>query len=136
MGIFILLIAILADWQILKHFYQPYQLEEIKPVLHYVTKNIQKNDIVYVNYDAAPAFNFYTKYHSDKNRYRYPNSHIGGWGKYANTVKNRQKRMWLIFSHETKKGVKTDLGTIQDQVKIIDSLQSKNASCYLVLYKK
>jgi hypothetical protein len=48
------------------HAKSPTNHEEIRPVINYIKNNWQDGDIIYVNYYAQYAFEYYTKYHPDR----------------------------------------------------------------------
>ncbi len=76
--------------------------EHIKPVMAYIQKNRQPNDLVYVYYSTIPAFNFYAAqygfgpqdYYLGVFSRDYPNKYI----QELSTFKGRP-RAWFVFSH-------------------------------------
>jgi hypothetical protein len=80
----------------------PPMVEHIKPVMSYISKNHQRNDVIYIYYCARPAFEFYAPlYEFDGIDYVFGVSSQNDPGKYLqnmNALKGNQ-RIWFLFSH-------------------------------------
>lgn len=85
------------------HLFQPYLVEEIKPILTYLKDNYQQTDEVYVFHEAEGAFRFYTQLHEDKEQYDFLNIHVAKWNedpdKLINDVVLKPKKIWLLYTH-------------------------------------
>lgn len=83
---------------------QPYIGSDIKPVLEYVAKHEQKNDVIYVYYTTVPVVDYYAPFYSIDNKdilfgYRSPLKDVALEGFYNNveTLRGRD-RVWFIFA--------------------------------------
>ncbi len=82
------------------HLAKPRTREEIKPILHYLQKNLQKDDLVYVEYYGFKTIAFYAKeYGLDAKNFI-----IGQQNKTLDNLKDdvqrfRGKRVWILFPH-------------------------------------
>ncbi|MBN1870931.1 MAG: glycosyltransferase family 39 protein [Candidatus Omnitrophica bacterium] len=118
---------------------RPKGKEEIKPVLEYVSKHIEKNHYIYVYYYAEEAFNYYLKdYKFDKSKIILANIPSNGKGEESwsecvedlNSLKGYGK-IWFIFSHDWKSEDKLFISVLDSMGKRMDSFQDQGASAYL-----
>ena len=81
---------------------RPPSAEEIRPVLHYISKRYQPDDTIYLYHRAEPSFSYYYK------RYGLNTTkiHVGvespeKWSAYARDLDSvrGQERVWILFSH-------------------------------------
>ena len=114
------------------------QLEEVRPVMTYLSQHYQKGDRLYLYHASEPAFKYYAKrlgledvqllqgVFSPKN-----------WPKYVNDLKNLggNERMWILFSHVIKNhGMDEErffLHVLDGMGRQVDSFTRKGASVYL-----
>lgn len=116
---------------------RPRAPEELRPVLEYVNKNWQENDMIYVYYASINAYIYY------QSRYDLPDNYIRGiearfeWMKYYWDLYKLKdnKRIWLVFSHiATWQGVdeerlfKSYLDLLGTQ---LDSFKAPGSAAYL-----
>ena len=118
---------------------KPIKIEEIKPVMQYISKNSKKDDIIYVYYGAKIAFGFY----SEKYNLHHMKCIVGSWdGRNNLKILSKEieklkghKRVWVLFSHVWKgNGINEEkffLFKLNNIGKCIDSYHEKGASAYL-----
>ena len=121
-----------------------FYLEEIRPVLNYVEKHKQKEDIIYVYYGADAAFRYYRETYG----YLSNETYIKGaqsrddWGKYKDDLAQvtNKERVWIVFSHvyslrgnSEKEYIIHYLNAIG---KKLDSVHAPRASAYLYTFIK
>jgi hypothetical protein len=80
----------------------PRLVEEIDPVIEYITSKRQDGDIVYLYYASQHPFEYYSsRYDFKANDYIIGISSRDDWSKYLADLDKLQnyKRVWLLFSH-------------------------------------
>jgi len=84
----------------------PLRLEEMKPLLEELRKEIKPNDKIYVYYGAVEAFKYYykSKYDRmiDRKNIIWGRNHRDNINKYVvdlNKILKKNMRIWIIFSH-------------------------------------
>jgi hypothetical protein len=80
----------------------PYRLEEMKPVLSYISSRRNPNDAMYIYYAAAPALSIYDRsFAIGRNNYVVGGCHQGDTRRYLEELDTfrGQARIWIIFSH-------------------------------------
>ncbi len=120
------------------HLFKPRKLEEMNRVVDYLSKNIQKDDKVYVYYSSEYAFKYYLKklnltdinYHLGV----YSRGNLGNYLKDINTFKG-DDRVWFIFSHNYNwQGFDEErffLSYLNHIGRLLDSFRDKGAEIYL-----
>jgi hypothetical protein len=96
-------VAVSPAYSAVRHLRHPRVVEEIKPIVSYLSEHAQWNDVVYVYYGSAPAFRYYLPYyHLDKVRIvwgtanrQYPES----YSRELNRLRDKG-RVWILFSHD------------------------------------
>lgn len=100
----ILMLGTLAIHDGVKYLWKPYEIEEIRLVLDEVSIAIEKNDLLYLNHSAKPAFTFYSGLHKNKTKYQFEDILIGDWrlspdiGQFE-VDGEPAGRVWVIYSH-------------------------------------
>ncbi len=86
-------------------FFQPFQIEEIRPVLDEVRAAFQPGDVLVASHEAWPAVVYYRDCHVQRARYRFDGRvlHVD-WNERPDLPKVsalgvRPRRVWLVFSH-------------------------------------
>ncbi|KAA3621749.1 MAG: hypothetical protein DWQ02_27180 [Bacteroidetes bacterium] len=100
----ILILGTLAIHDGVKYLWKPYQIEEIRLVLDQVSLEAEKDDLLYINHSAKPAFSFYSGLHKNKSKYKFDNVVFGDWRLNPETNQLRigdqpADRVWVIYSH-------------------------------------
>ena len=121
-----------------KYLVKPRTNEEIKPVLYYVSKHEQSDDVVYIYYNAAFAYKYYSKiFNIIKKQPIIGMSPKQKWENYVTDLQRLRgnRRVWVLFSHVNRwKGVdeeKLFLYYLNSMGKKLDSFKSAGASVYL-----
>ena len=86
----------------LGEFVNPTYREHIKPTLEYLSDYKKDNDLIYVYYNAGPAFRFYApKFGLDNSSYIIGKDHSNKPENYYSELDNLKgnERVWLLFSH-------------------------------------
>ncbi|MFC1666993.1 glycosyltransferase family 39 protein [Candidatus Omnitrophota bacterium] len=122
---------------------KPQGREETKPVLEYVSNNIEQDHYVYVYYGAEPAFNYYLKdFEFKKNKIilskikvYLPMRHA--WredrSKYIENLRSLKGygKVWFIFSHIWGSEEELFIAFLDSIGERVDSFKAKGASAYL-----
>ncbi len=100
----ILILGTLAIHDGVKYLWKPYQIEEIRLVLGQVGLEVEKNDLLYINHSAKPAFVFYSTLHQQKANYSFEAVMFGDWRlnpdvNQFKVEKGLADRVWVIYSH-------------------------------------
>jgi hypothetical protein len=88
-------------------FLHPKYAEHIKPTMEYLRDHRKDGDLIYIYYNAGPAFRFYApKYRMDSSEYRIGNDRSANPLAPFNEVDALigHKRVWLIFTHVYENG--------------------------------
>ncbi len=136
-GILMLLVAT-NQWGY-KMFWEPYQKEEIKPVLRYIVEQSEKDDHIYIHYDAVPAFEVYTYRHVQRKAYYPLLLHpltLTAWDTpHPNQIKTLPDRVWVLVSHLEMDQQRQYAEQFSPEYHILDEYESYMASCYLLVRK-
>lgn len=126
-----------------RYFISPYNHADIKPVMEYVVKHRQQNEIVYVYHSSEPAFNYYAPFYGIASE----NVLIG----YDAATKRRalreffndmdglmgKDRVWFIFSDIVDcGGCEGDMQAfyvdyLNERGSVLDSFHADGANAYL-----
>jgi len=122
-------------------FIYPKYREHIKPTLAYLRDNLKEDDLIYVYYNAGPAFRFYApKFRLDGANYSIGDDHSANPEEYQGELERLvgKKRVWLIFSHIYEKdgfNERDYILTHADQIgREIREYRVPSTSVYLYLY--
>lgn len=131
--VIILLIIVASHQWSYRFFWQAYQVEEIKPVIEYLKSVASPEDIIYVHWEGAPAYEFYTRRHDDKNiRFNIGSSPVilTKWNSIHPQLEVPfPNSIWLVFSHSTEKTKADVLQHFTPIYQETKSMQSFRASC-------
>lgn len=102
--VLILMISIMPLHDGIKYLWQPYQIEEIRLVLTEVKKEMKAEDVLYINHQAYPAYNFYTEHYKNRSEFQFSRAFKGDWklNPDLSSLKSEEKainRIWLVYSH-------------------------------------
>lgn len=88
-----------------QYFFQPYQIEEIRPVLDEVRAAFRPGDVLVASHEAWPAVVYYRDCHAQREWYRFDGRvlHVD-WNERPDLQKVSAlgappRRVWLVFSH-------------------------------------
>ena len=140
-----LLLAIYLIWApfgvSVDEFLHPKFREDIRPTLEYLRDYKKDNDVIYVYYNAGPAFRFYApKLHLDDSNYIIGNDHSSDPSAYYDELEklSGEKRVWLLFSHVYEKDDFNEMDYILSDAnqigKKIREFRVSGTSVYLYLY--
>jgi hypothetical protein len=114
------------------------QLEEVRPVMTYLSQHYQKGDRLYLYRFSEPAFKYYAKRLGLEDVQLLQGvSSPKNWPKYVNDLKNLggNERMWILFSHVIKNNGMDEerffLHVLDGMGRQVDSFTRKGASVYL-----
>ena len=115
--------------------------EHIRPTLEYLRDYKKDRDLIYVYYNAGPAFRFYApKLHLDGSNYVIGGDHVTYPAAYHDEIDelSGNKRVWLLFSHVYEKDDFNERDYIlayADQIgKKVREFRVPSTSVYLYLY--
>lgn len=135
---FICLLLLNPSLSAAKNLIKPRTVEEIKPVINYITENDQSGDVLYIYYNSIYAYKYYSKIYNFKNTpYILGVNSRNNWDNYLIDLEKLRgnKRVWILFSHVcTWKGVdeeKLFLNNLNSMGKKLDAFKSTGASVYL-----
>ncbi|MGK0389390.1 MAG: hypothetical protein ACI94Y_002130 [Maribacter sp.] len=134
LGILLILVASHQDG--FDMFWKPLTIDEIKPILEHISENANKNDLIYIHFEGIAAFEFYTKYHDDKdsrfNLSENPAIYTRWDTKHPALIQPYPKRVWLLFAHteEKPKAKMTQKFLLLYDKK--EQIESVRASCILL----
>lgn len=140
-GVALLLIIVAGNRTGFMHLFQPYLVEEIKPVLAYLKENYEQTDEVYVFHEAEGAFRFYTQKHQDSSQYNFLNIHVAKWNEDPDKlIKDeilKPKKIWLVYTHllslESIQMMKHDIRVAEMWGDTRPVMESNGAALYLWL---
>lgn len=122
-------------------FLNPKYIEHMKPTLEYLSAYKKDNDLIYVYYNAGPAFRFYApKFRLDDSRYIIGSDYSSNPEEYYREISNLNgnKRVWLIFSHVLEKDGFNEKDHILANADLIGEMVREfrvpSTSVYLFLY--
>jgi len=118
---------------------KPYQKEEIKPILQFVSDHKLKKDKIYLYHETHPAFNYYAeKYNLSKEESIYGvYAKSDEWQIYYKELSQLvgKGRVWFIFSHVSENDGKTEedfMVEFLEQIGVrLEYVSEKGASVYL-----
>ncbi|MBK6931712.1 MAG: hypothetical protein IPH12_12950 [Saprospirales bacterium] len=129
----------------LRHFVEPYVVEEVRPVLQAIGRDFRPGDVLYVHHEAWPATAYYRDCHAGRDRYQFGRRVIhGNWDERPTlekvSVSGRQPgRVWLVYSHvvsgQTRASMQADLKAIGAFARQIRAIEQPGARgyCYVLL---
>jgi hypothetical protein len=116
----------------------PVILENIKPVISYISKNHQENDLLYVYYGAQPAFRYYAhRFGFETGDYILGIPARENPELYLEEIANLKNnpRVWFVFSHNCSRCVVNErkyiLEYLDNNGLLIDEFVSTGAGAYL-----
>ncbi|HEU4585234.1 MAG TPA: glycosyltransferase family 39 protein [Gemmatimonadaceae bacterium] len=90
----------------------PFYREEIRPVVKYLAQHREPDDVVYVYYASAPAFQYYAQRDGiPRSAYRLGSCSRNDWRQYLHEVDalRGRPRVWFVMSHPfAKAGIRED----------------------------
>lgn len=114
-----LLIIVSSHQWAYRYFWEPFQIEEIKPIIEYLKEHAKEDEVIYVHWEGVPAFEFYTQRHDDKDtRFNIGDNQtiLTNWNTNHPALEEPLPRsMWLVFSHSpenTRKSVLEDFNSL------------------------
>ena len=122
---------------------QPYQIEEIRPVLDAVAQDFRAGDVLYVHHEAWPAVAYYRECHARRAQYFFENNVLhGNWDEHPTVERlttsgsgERPKRVWLLFSHvvsdATRASVQADLDVVRGYAREVRAVREVGAEGWL-----
>lgn len=120
------------------HFWNPIEVQEIKPVLSYMKQHFQNGDRLYVYYSSLRPFQYYaSRYGLADLEFIRGVASRHNWQNYVGELKSLRgnERMWILFSNvHIKSGVDEEkffLYVLDGMGRRIDSYTQKGASVYL-----
>jgi len=135
-GIILLSLAMLIVFLNLNSFnyyYQPFQKDEIRPVLEYVHQKQQPDESVFVHHLGITAFQFYQNHHSNKSKFELQRVSENNWSdRLTQAVLNQSIPCWLILTHLNEEEKEEVLTAFQKKGKIADEFNAKNSSAILI----
>lgn len=126
-----------------RYLAQPYQIEEIRPVLDAVAQDFRPDDVLYVHHEAWPAVAYYRDCHARRAQYFFGKNVVhGNWDERPTlerlTAANpgeRPGRVWLVFSHivseATRASVQADLDVVREYAREVRVVQAVGAEGWL-----
>lgn len=85
-----------------KNSFTPIEFEEIKPSLHFIQENLNKDDIIYVFGGSVPSFQYYQKRYFDNDQPYILGKWIGSDLQVFDkelVALTAKKRVWILLSH-------------------------------------
>ncbi len=137
--LFLILIIISVNQKTYRYIVEPFQKEELRPLLYSLKTDIEKFDVVFVHYEAVPAYSFYTKNYKNKSDFDFLQKKdvmLFSWGesgapKMINLAKNQQEKTLILFSHTSKK----EIDFVVEKLKSLGNLELlrevEGSSCYI-----
>jgi hypothetical protein len=140
----LLIIPVLIMFYPIHHQGFPIQEEEIKDSMHYIKKNIKKDELIYVYYSAYRAFQFYneTGIININNPIVIGTSSHNENVKYTNELLNLNGKTWLLFSHVYPWGTENNEEKymveflLKNNSELLDVQKYKGSSVYYIDTKK
>ncbi len=79
----------------------PFETEELKKSMAFMSAHIRPDETIYLYYGAVPAFRYYTQSHkiNFKNRVVFGNCYRGAPQKYLDEISKIKQDHWILFSH-------------------------------------
>ncbi len=119
-----------------KYVYEPLLIEEIKPIMKAIKNEAIKNDFIYVNARATPAFSFYTNYHDHKNQefsFQENQIYYAEWNTQdpKNEIGNKD-RFWIVITYSNNDNIQNILNQFKGQYIIEEKKKSKKVNAYLL----
>lgn len=134
LGIVLILVASNQDG--FNMYWQPLTIDEIKPVLEYMSENAAKEDLIYIHFEGIAAFKFYTQYHDDKNtRFNLSDNPVvyTKWStKHPELPQPYPQLIWLLFAHTGEKPKARMIQEFLESYEIKDEIKSVRASGLLL----
>ena len=109
-----------------RQFNNPFGIEEIKPVLAYISKNREKDDMIYVWGSSLPAFKYYAaRYGFSGDDYFVGESLKGDRSKFVKDLNKLKaqgaRRIWFIFTHIEPEEGRYCIGQLRKTAEEIDT---------------
>lgn len=138
--VLILLIAVASLHDSYQYLGQYYKVEEIQPIMQYIQKHQQPDDVIFVYHEAVPAFQFYKNNHQDRQQYNFESIILGDYKSIPNRGFFSQngklpKRIWLLYSHvvsaQTRESMAQNLKVIRQFAKEVNQVEAEGAYGFL-----
>ena len=121
-----------------RHIWAPRLVEEIKPMMAYLSAHRRENDAVYINYSAAPAYLYYSAFYNLANVPFVQGSNRQNTNNYFRKLSSMRgrSRVWILFSHawwyENGEDERTFILKYLDQIgRRLDQLSAPGSQLYL-----
>jgi len=94
-------LAYRPSYEAWRHLRAPRFVEEIKPMMAYLSAHRRENDAVYINYDAAPAYLYYSAFYELANVSFVQGSNRQSSNNYFRELSSMRgrSRVWILLSH-------------------------------------
>lgn len=96
---------------------KPTEIEDLKGVISAI-KESGMNGPAYVDLEAAPAYRYYSRYHTGKQRYLLPGAVVLQWDSKLKEVLEQQRQkspgFWLVFSHLVSEGPRDKMARMKN----------------------
>jgi hypothetical protein len=112
----VLMVLGITNKQGWRYLWMDMEFEEIRPCLAVLDKAYQKDEILYIDHEAVPAFTFYNTY-SEPPFYFDMQQIKGEWDTDLDTLLptlDQHTAMWLLFAHATETEINRNLASLSD----------------------
>lgn len=120
-----------------KYFVHRMEFEDTKSTMAFLAQNRSKEDLVFVQHDAVPAFTFYNSMHD--NAYHFEPVYLAKWKDRPHKVlpqhKWNSKVFWLFFAHTFPKEKTTYLKSAKRIARPVSVYESQTAGVNAFLVK-
>ena len=103
-----------------RHLSAPRRVEEIKPMMAYLSAHRREKDAVYINYDAGPAYLYYSAFYDLANvpfvQGSMNQQNTNNYFRELSSMRGRN-RVWILFSHANY-----NVNGVSEQTLILDYL--------------
>ncbi|MFK7932350.1 MAG: glycosyltransferase family 39 protein [Saprospiraceae bacterium] len=133
LGLLLLTTSIQDGYQ---YLFRPYQIEEIKPILHFLQQQKNDSDHLYVHHHAVPAFEFYNSQHIDNQHFKFNDNYLAHWKDRPKNYLDKKKyeRTWLLFSHLISQKANDEIGGLLADFKENENLRLVKDTIGVKLY--
>ena len=118
-----------------RYFWEPYELEDSKSVLNYLSTHRAEEDLLYVQADGMPAFIFYNEMHD--NAWQFKNYYLADWREMPADVlpvirdSSETHGFWLFLSHTyPQEHIDANINSARKIAKEKERFVALNASTY------